>query len=102
MGRVTEAAPCEAERREGSRHVGGREREKGPGIYRQGVQTTLGAATARESVGALRRVASGGKHGTIRLPEGWLAVAEALGLPLPNTLWMSEPWTREEFTEWMG
>jgi hypothetical protein len=26
----------------------------------------------------------------------------ALGLPLPDTSWMSDPWPRERFTGWMG
>ena len=36
------------------------------------------------------------------LGEGWLTVSEALGLPLPDTSWMSDPWPRERFTGWMG
>jgi hypothetical protein len=44
----------------------------------------------------------GGKVRTMELPEGWLTVSEALGLPLPDTSWMSDPWPRERFTGWMG
>ena len=67
----------------------------------QDVRTTLDLATACESLGALRWVARSGKLRTMKLPEGWLTVSEALELPLPDTSWMDEPWTREEFTGWM-
>ena len=39
--------------------------------------------------------------GRMTLGEGWLTVREALGLPLPDTSWMDEPWPRERFTGWM-
>ena len=68
----------------------------------QDVQTTLEVATACESLGALRWIARSGKLRTMRLLEGWLTVEKALGLPVPNTSWMDEPWPRERFTGWMG
>jgi hypothetical protein len=68
----------------------------------QDVKTTMEVAQACESLGALRWVARSGKLRTMRLPEGWLTVDKALGLPLPYTAWMDEPWKREEFTGWLG
>ena len=68
----------------------------------QDVRTTLDLATACETCGELRWVARSGKVRSMALGEGWLTVSEALGLPLPDTSWMSEPWPRERFTGWMG
>ena len=67
------------------------------------VRTTLDVAVACESLGALRWIARSGKLRTMRLlPEGWLTVEAALRLPLPNTFWMDEPWSRADFTEMVG
>ncbi len=77
-------------------------REEVLGYVAQDVKTTLDVATACEALGSLRWIAKSGKLRTMRLPEGWLTVAEALELHLPNTSWMSfEAWPREEFTGWM-
>ena len=67
----------------------------------QDVRTTLDVALKCETLGALRWIAKSGKLRTMKLPEGWLTVEEALALPLPYTAWMDEPWSREEFTGWM-
>jgi hypothetical protein len=68
----------------------------------QDVRITMELATTCESLGALRWVARSGKLRSMALPEGWLAVEDALGLPLSDTSWMDEPWPRERFTGWMG
>ena len=68
----------------------------------QDVRTTLDLATACEASGELRWVARSGKVRSRELPGGWLTVERALGLPLPDTSWMDEPWPRERFTGWMG
>ena len=68
----------------------------------QDVRTTMDLAVACESFKALRWVARSGKLRTMRLLDGWLTVDEALALPVPNTSWMDSPWTREDFTGWMG
>ncbi len=68
----------------------------------QDVRSCMEVATACEALGALPWVARSGKVWTMRLPWGWLTVSEAVGLPLPDTSWMSEPWSRATFTEWMG
>ncbi len=67
----------------------------------QDVRTTLGLATACEACGTFRWIARSGKLRRMALREGWLTVREALGLPLPDTSWMDEPWPRERFTGWM-
>ena len=54
----------------------------------QDVRTTLELAVACESRGELRWVARSGKVRSMALAEGWLTVAEAQGLPLPDTSWM--------------
>ena len=68
----------------------------------QDVRTTMELARVCESCGELRWVARSGRIRCMALGEGWLTVAEALLLPLPDTSWMSEPWTRERFMGWMG
>ena len=36
------------------------------------------------------------------LPAGWLTVQEASELVEPDTSWMTNPPSREEFTAWLG
>ena len=67
----------------------------------QDARTTLDVATACEALGKFRWIAKSGNLRTMRLPCGWLTVDEADKLPLPNTSWMSEPWPRNKFTDWM-
>ncbi len=68
----------------------------------QDVRIASGLATACEALGELRWVTRSGKVRSLMLSEGWLTVSEALGLPLPDTSWMDEPWRRERFTGWTG
>jgi hypothetical protein len=68
----------------------------------QDVRTTLDLARVCEGCGELRWVARSGRLRCLGLGDGWLTVGEALGLPLPDTSWMDEPWSRERFTVWMG
>ena len=77
-------------------------REEGLQYVGQDARTTLDLATTCEPRGELRWIARSGKLRSMALPEGWLTVEEAGRLPLPNTSWMDEPWSREEFTGWMG
>ena len=67
----------------------------------QDVRTTMDLATACEALAVLCWVARSGRLRCMALGGGWLNVSEALGLPLPDTSWMSEPWKRSDFTEWM-
>jgi hypothetical protein len=66
------------------------------------VRTTLEVAQVCESRGELHWIARSGKLRTMALPRGWLTVETALGLPLPDTSWMDDPWSRERFTGWLG
>jgi hypothetical protein len=68
----------------------------------QDAKTTLELARACEGCRELRWVARSGRLRRMTLREGWLTAREALGLPLPDTSWMDEPWPRERFTGWMG
>jgi hypothetical protein len=77
-------------------------REEVLGYVAQDVSITLGLATACGSRGVLRWLARSGSVRHMALPKGWLSVSEALELPLPDTSWMSEPWSRERFTGWMA
>ena len=67
----------------------------------QDVRTTLEVATTCEANGAMRWIARSGNLRTMPLPKGWLTVEVALELPLPDTSWMSVPWPRKKFTEWL-
>ena len=67
----------------------------------QDVKTTLDLATACETCGELRWVARSGRLRCMALGEGWLTVGEALGLPIPDTSWMDDPWKRSDFTGWI-
>ena len=42
-----------------------------------------------------------GRIQTLMLPDGWLSVRDALTIPLPDTSWMTDPLTRESFTNWL-
>lgn len=66
----------------------------------QDVITTLKVAQAVERQRGFTWTAKSGRPNNIRIPE-WLTVAEALKLPEPDTSWMSDPWPRSKFTEWM-
>ncbi len=78
------------------------EREKVLRYVTQDVRTTMELALKCESCGELRWVARSGMRRSLLLPRGWLSTREALELPLPDTSWMTAPWSRERFTGWMG
>jgi RNase_H superfamily len=42
-----------------------------------------------------------GKTSSMDLPRGWLTVAEAIRLPLPDTSWMDRAIPRQAFTSWV-
>lgn len=66
----------------------------------QDVITTLNVAQVVEQRGGFTWTAKSGRMNSIRIPK-WLTVAEALKLPEPDTSWMTDPWPRSKFTEWM-
>ena len=67
----------------------------------QDVKTTMELATTCEARGTFHWLARSGKVRSMPLRQGWLAVREALLLPLPDTSWMDSPWERERFTGWI-
>jgi hypothetical protein len=54
-----------------------------------------------EALGALRWITRSGKLRSMALPEEWLTVELAGGLPEPDTSWMDEPWSSDRFTGWL-
>ena len=64
-------------------------------------RTTFAVTRAAEQRGGIEWVTAKGRHATMPLPSGWLAVDQALQLPLPDTSWMRKPLTRESFTDWI-
>jgi len=76
-------------------------REEVLGYVFQDVRITSELATACEAGGKLRWIARSGKLRSMALPMGWLPVNLAEKLPQPDTSWMSDPWQRSTFTEWM-
>lgn len=68
----------------------------------QDARCTLELAEACERNGRLRWNSRRGGSCNMPLPKGWLSVAEARMLPLPDTSWMTNPVKREQLTEWIG
>ena len=52
-------------------------------------------------MGGLHWMSKSGKIRTLMLPDGWLTVEQAMALPEPDVSWMSDPWPRSKFTDWM-
>jgi hypothetical protein len=69
---------------------------------RQDARTTLELALACEHHGHLRWIAHSGKRREMPLTGGWLSVDQARKRPLPDTSWMSEPMSRDNFTAWLS
>ena len=68
----------------------------------QDARVTLDLAVACEKAGGLRWVSRSGNPQVLELPGGWLTVAEANGLPLPDTSWMRDPLPRTSLSGWLG
>lgn len=68
----------------------------------QDARCTLQVAEACERDRKLRWITQRGKSSNMALPNGWLNVEQALKLPLPDTSWMTNPITRQKFTQWLG
>ncbi len=67
----------------------------------QDVRTLLELAHAIDLERQLRWVSNSGRPQRLSLPSGWLTVKESQNLPLPDTSWMSNPWPRSKFTNWV-
>lgn len=68
----------------------------------QDVRTTIEIARAGERRRRFEWITGKGTKGSMPLPNGWLAVQEALRLPEPDTSWMSTPLSRRGFTAWLS
>lgn len=68
----------------------------------QDVRTTLAVALEAERRKSFAWTTRKGTVSTMPLKRGWLPVAEALKLPLPDTSWMSSPPARGKFMGWLG
>jgi hypothetical protein len=67
----------------------------------QDARLALAIALEAERRGELLWITRRGSTGRMPLKHGWRSVQEALKTPLPDTSWMSDPPTREEFTSWL-
>jgi hypothetical protein len=67
----------------------------------QDVDITLRLFYAGNQTRRLAWLSNRGRPQDLILPQGWLSVNQAMQLPLPDTSWMSNPWSRSKFTRWM-
>jgi hypothetical protein len=63
--------------------------------------TTLSLALACAQTKRLSWTSRAGKPSSMPLSRGWLTVTQCLGLPKPDTSWMTSPMTRESVVGWM-
>jgi RNase_H superfamily len=66
----------------------------------QDVRTTLEVAREAQRLGMVQWTSASGRRNIIDI-DRWLPVAEAQLLPYPDTSWMSNPVSRDQFTAWM-
>lgn len=66
----------------------------------QDVRTTLQVALEVERLGLVQWTSASGRLNMIDI-DRWLTVANAQKLPLPDTSWMTNPVSRDQFTAWM-
>lgn len=53
-------------------------------------------------LGYLEWIAKSGRPNKWKIPRSGIpTVREAIGRPLPNTSWMTNPWPREKFSKWL-
>lgn len=67
----------------------------------QDAQTLIDLWAAVDGLRVLRWISNRGYPQRLPLPKGWVTVDEAQKLPLPDTSWMSNPWTRSKFSGWL-
>jgi hypothetical protein len=67
----------------------------------QDAQITLDLAQKCALEKEVRWVSKRGIPNKCPLPNGWLAVQEALKLPEPDVSWMDDPWQRTRFMRWI-
>jgi len=67
----------------------------------QDVRIAMQIAQAAEERRRFEWITRKGTKSKMLLTNGWLTVREAMGLPEPDTSWMSSPLKRQDFTAWM-
>jgi len=67
----------------------------------QDVRTTLALAEAVERKKSLNWISNSGRDQYVHFHNGWKIVEDANALPLPDTSWMRNPWSRSKFTGWL-
>ncbi len=67
----------------------------------QDVRATLAVALESERRRSFAWRTRKGTNSSMPLSRGWLTVADASQLPLPDTSWMSDPPSRCEFMSWL-
>lgn len=66
----------------------------------QDVRTTLQVALESERLGMVQWTSASGRLNMIDI-DRWLPVTEAQRIPYPDTSWMSNPVSRDQFTAWI-
>jgi hypothetical protein len=66
----------------------------------QDVKMAMQIALAAEKQRRFEWITRKGTKSKLPLPKGWLSVREAMGLPEPDTSWMSNPLKRRDFITW--
>jgi len=66
----------------------------------QDSRTTVEVASMINNYGYLDWTSNSGKPQNVYFPDGLLTVREAMKLPLPDTSWMQDPMSREQFLDW--
>ena len=67
----------------------------------QDARITLALALACEQEQAVRWTSRSGNLNTVALPTGWHTVSQAARSPYPDTSWMTNPISRDSFTNWL-
>lgn len=67
----------------------------------QDSRLALTIALEADRRGELLWITRRGTTGRMPLGQGWYSVRQALQIPRPDTSWMTDPPTREEFTAWL-
>lgn len=67
----------------------------------QDVRSTLEVALTARRLGGIHWKSKSGRANHLQIMR-WLTVSDALKTPTPDTSWMSNPWPRSKFIDWMS
>lgn len=67
----------------------------------QDCRLTLDVAEKSARKSSFQWITRRGTKASFYLPSGWLTVEEAMDLPLPDTSWMDNPWSRSKLSGWL-